>query len=424
MAFQEQTIRFNIGEGEVSVRIPNLMAVISPGSTPAVADERKEIRRALDNPIGSRTLKELARGKKSAAIIVNDITRPYPGGLMVEELAKDLNAAGLKDEQILLVVAYGNHRVNTEEECRKIYGNSVVDRFRFVHHVATDPNMLVTVGKTPGGMLVEINKDFAEAELKICTGCVTPHQLTGFSGGRKSVIPGISGLKGLQAHHSFPIRPANSAAGWLDGNPCHEEALAGARLVGVDFILNSVENESRGLVVAVAGDLDAAHRAGVDVCRKIWSLSIPAKADVVVTCPGGYPRDFDMHQAQKAVGCAEMVCKPGGRIILLAEARDGIAKFGKTMQAAGDPQEIIDAFTANGYSADSISKAYMWCRALKSFSISVACCKVSREDLNKMFLESFDTAEEAIADALAALGKDATFLAIPLASEIIPVIGK
>ena len=210
--------------------------------------------------------------------------------------------------------------------------------------------------------------------------------------------------------------------GWLEGNPFHEQALAGARLAGVDFIVNSVENASRGIVLAVAGDLNAAHLAGVEVSRKIWTVPIPAMADVVVVSPGGYPRDFDLHQAQKAIGCAEMVCRPGGRIIMCAEARDGIAKFGKTMQEAASPQEIIDKFTANGYSADSISKAYLWCRALQRFSIVVTNCKVGKDELAKMFLESADTLEQAIAEALKDFGENATFLAIPLAAEIIPIV--
>ena len=417
----QNRVSFKVGEDVIPADIPNLKGIIGPNDLPPVPDVRAEIRRALDNPTGSPDLRHMARGKNSAAIIVNDITRPYPGGFMVEELARDLNAAGLKDEQIFLVVAYGNHRPNTEAECREMFGDSVVDRFRIVHHDANDPARLVNLGKTADGMAVEINKDFAEADLKITTGCIVPHQLAGFSGGRKSVIPGISGIVGLTAHHSFPIRPRDSSMGWMDGNPFHEQALAGARLAGVDFILNTVENASRGIVLAVAGDLDAAHRAGVETSRGIWTVPIEAKADVVVVSPGGYPRDFDLHQAQKAIGCAEMVCRPGGRIIMCAEARDGIAKFGKTMQAANDPQEIIDKFTTDGYSADSISKAYLWCRALQRFSIVVTNCKVSKAELAKMFLESADTLDEAIADALEEYGENASFLAIPLAAEIIPV---
>ena len=417
-----QTVSFKVGETVIDAAIPNLMGVIAPNDFPPVPDIRAEIRRALDNPIGTPRLTQIAKGKKNAAIIVNDITRPYPGGLMVEELARDLNAAGLNDECIFLVVAYGNHRVNTEAECREMFGDEVVDRFRIVHHVATDPATLVHLGATAEGMVVEINKDFAEADLKITTGAIIPHQLAGFSGGRKSVIPGISGLAGLVAHHSFPIRPKDSSMGWMDNNPFHEQAVAGARLAGVDFIINSVENASRGIVLAVAGDLDLAHRAGVDMCRKIWTVSIPAKADVVVVSPGGYPRDFDLHQAQKAIGCAEVVCRVGGRIIMCAEARDGIAKCGKTMQAAKDPQEIIDKFTEHGYAADSVSKAYLWCRAVQRFSLVVTNSMVSREDLTKMFLECEETLEQAISKALHDYGKDATFLAMPLASEIIPVI--
>lgn len=211
--------------------------------------------------------------------------------------------------------------------------------------------------------------------------------------------------------------------GWLKGNPFHEEALAAAYIVGVDFIVNTVDNPERELVACVAGELDAAHLKGVETCAKIWTVPVEGNVDVVIVSPGGYPRDFDLHQAQKAIGCAEMLCREGGQIILVAEARDGIAKFGKVLMKTKDPQEIIDRFTQFGFSADSISKAYMWARAVQHFKVSVACSKVSKEVLESMFVEGFDTLDEAVRAALERYGEEATFLVIPHASDIIPVIG-
>jgi nickel-dependent lactate racemase len=418
-----QNVSIPVGESILTVSVPNLLAVMQAARIPGVPDVRAEIRRAIEEPIGSAKLEEIARGKRNAAIIVNDITRPYPGGPMVEELAAKLAGAGFSDKDICLVIAYGNHRKNTEEECRRMFGGAVVERFRIVHHDALDPERLVTIGATEGGVPVQINKEFAEADVRIATGCITPHASAGFSGGRKSVMPGIAGIEGLKRHHSFPIRPKDPKMGWLEGNPFHEEALAVARMAKVDFIINAVENAERELVVAVAGDLDAAHKAGVAACRNIWGAAAPSRPDVVIVSPGGYPRDFDLHQSQKAVSCAELLCKPGGRIILCAEARDGVGKFGQRMKEAAHPQVVVDQFEKEGFAADSSSKAYMWCRGLLRFSVGVACSSVSREELEQLFMKGYDTVEEAIADALKDYGEDASFVVIPHAAEIVPRVG-
>lgn len=423
MAIHYTTVNIPVGETQIEASIPNVQAVIGPAHIPGVKDTRAEIRRAIQNPTQSARLRDIASGRKDAGIIVNDITRPYPGGLLVEEIAIELAEAGFRDEQIFLVVAYGNHRPNTDSELRCMLGDSVVERFRIVHHNATDETRLVTLGRTAGGVEVQINKAFAEAEVKIATGCITPHQLAGYSGGRKSVIPGIAGINSLKNHHSFPIRPKASSMGWLKGNPFHEESLAGAYIAGVDFIVNTVDNPERELVACVAGELNAAHLKGVEICAKIWTVPVSGKVDVVVVSPGGYPRDFDLHQSQKAIGCAEMLCKEGGQIILLAEARDGAGKFGRVLVEAKNPQEIIDRFVQFGYSPENVSKAYMWARAVQHFKVSVVFSKISKEELESMFLESFDTLEEAVAAALARYGEEATFLVIPHASDVTPVIG-
>jgi lactate racemase len=422
MATATTTVTIPVGETHITAAIPNCQGVIGPARVPGVKDKRAEIRRAIRNPIGSARLKEIARGKKDAAIIVNDITRPYPGRLLVEEIATELAEAGFRDEQIFLVVAYGNHRANTDAELRSVFGDAMVERFRIVHHCATDETRLVTVGRTNGGVEVQINRDFAEAAVKIATGCITPHQLAGYSGGRKSVIPGIAGIKSLTNHHSFPIRPAASSMGWLKGNPFHEESLAAAYIAGVDFIVNAVDNPERELVACVAGELNAAHLKGVERCAEIWTVPVPGKVDVVVVSPGGYPRDFDLHQSQKAIGCAEMLCKEGGQIILVAEARDGAGKFGKVLVEAKSPQEIVDRFTKYGYSPEGVSKAYMWARAVQHFRVSVACSTIAKAELERMFVESFATVDAAVAAALERYGKEATFLVIPHASDITPVI--
>ncbi len=418
MKFTE--VQIPVGERTVTVSVPNLMAVAVPQHIPGVADTRQEIRRAIQNPIGTLRLKELARDRKKAVIVVNDITRPYPGGEMVLEIARELKEGGMEDNQIFLLVAYGAHRKNTEQELVKMFGEEVVSRFVIAHHDAFDQERLTVMGKTDGGVVVQVTKEFAEADLRILTGCIAPHQLAGYSGGRKSVVPGIAGYGTLKLHHSFPIRPERTSLGWLQGNPFHEESLKAARIAEVDFIVNSVDNEQHELICCVAGDLERAYLEGVEFCRRVWSVKIDHKPDVVIVSPGGYPRDFDLHQSQKAIGCAEMICREGGMILMIAEMRDGIGKPGKVLLEAGSLQEVINRFYEIGYQPDALSKAFMWARAMKSFHISVLSSDVADDVLKQMFFETYDSLEQAVDKAVERFGTEVSFLVVPYASEMIP----
>ena len=412
-------VRLPLDKSFIEVDVPNVIAVAEPHYMAPVPDARAEVRRAIQNPIGSPRLKDIAKGKHSAAIVVNDITRPYQGGLMVEELAEELHLAGLTDDEIFLVVAYGTHRVNTPEELVGMFGEEVCRRFRFVHHYAEDDSTLKTVGVTAEGMTVQINKEFAEAEVKITTGLITPHACAGYSGGRKSIVPGISGMECLKQHHSFPIVPADPAMGWLKGNKFHEWALDAARLVGVDFIVNHVDNAEREMVLCVAGDVDAAHLAGTEICKEIWQTKVPTRADVVIATSGGFPRDIDLHQAQKACSVSEMACKLGGHIILVAKAQDGGAKFGCVLKEANSPQEVVDLFAREGMRAGgNRGKAYMWARGMLKHKMSVANSVMSKEELNSMFIDHYETVEDAIEDSLRIYGENASFIVIPHAADM------
>lgn len=412
-------VDFPVGKGKVKARVPNLMATAVPKKVKGVPDERAEVKRALANPIESRRLSEIAHGKKTAAIVVNDITRPYQGELLIEEIAGELLSAGLKESDISLVVAYGTHRVNTDSELEGMFGKSALKRFRVVHHRCDDDNTLVNLGTTGRGIPVVVNKEYVNSDVKILTGLITPHHSAGFSGGRKSVLPGIIGLKSLQIHHSLPIRPESPSMGWLDGNPFHEEALAAARMAGVDFIVNTIDNAEREMVATVAGELNAAHMVGVDVCRSIWSYELPAKADVVIVSPGGYPRDLELYQSQKACACAELACRDGGTIILCAEAPDGTGNFAKILKEAKTPQDVIDKYVKDGYTAESTAKAWMYARAMQKYKIGLACSLVSDDEAREMFLTPYRTIDDGIKDAVLRYGENASFLAIPYASDII-----
>lgn len=410
------------GNQTMEAELPNEAILIEPPDVPKLLDEAEAIKFALLNPIGASRLREIAKGRKSVAIVVNDITRPCPTELMLDGIMEELEEAEIDYSNIKLIIATGNHRSNTPEEIEKMIGKKWYSKLISLNHSAYNEKELVYLGVTKMGVPIEVNRYFAEADLKIITGLISPHQGAGFSGGRKSVIPGISSFKTIRVHHSFPIRPRKPSMGWLEGNPFHEEALEGAKLVGVDFIVNVVQNHKKEIVAVVAGDLEKAHLAGVEIAKRANTVKIPALADITIVSPGGYPRDIDLHQSQKAIACAEMATKPGGTIILVAECRDGIGKFGRWLKEADSPEDVIRRFEEEGYTRDASSKEFMLARALCSHKIIVVGANIDPIDLKSMFFEVEKDLQKAVAKAIREKGKDALILVLPYASELIPLV--
>ncbi len=419
-------MRFKLpyGNSQVSFDMPDDSdaAVILPKEVSGVRDELAAIDEALENPIHCPRLRDLAQPTDSVAIVVCDITRPAPSRLMLRGLLAELLRAGVMKERITLVVATGNHRPNTQEELDNMLGPEHAREFRVINHDCLDQKMLSFAGSTDTGLPVWVNRAVAEADVKVLTGVITPHHAAGFTGGRKSVLPGVAGLESLKVHHSFPIRPYDPVLGRLEGNTFHEEAVKAARLTGVDFILNAVVNGKREIVSVVAGDLERAYDPGTVACRSIWEVPISVPADITIVSPGGHPRDFNLHQSQKAISCAEVLTRPGGVIIVVAECRDGVGKFGGWLKSAADPWDVIERFRREGFTDEASNKAFMFARALVSHKVMMVTGGLDREELESMFLLKADSVEHAVRLALDEVGPRARVSIIPLASDMIPAL--
>lgn len=415
--------RVPYGQGEVEIRIPgkNFVATLKPHYKPGLKNEVDAIQKALENPIGSKRLREIARGKKDAVIVVNDITRPTATDRLLPHLIHELNEAGMEDDQILMLVATGTHRDNTQEELEGMLGKEIVRRFTVVNHHSQDDKIMVELGKTSSGMPVMINRQFWERDVKILTGTIAPHQGAGFSGGRKSVLPGIASLATLKQHHGFGMRSDKPAMGWVEGNLFHENALEAAKMAKVDFILNTVQNHRKEITQVVAGDVEKAWFEGVKTSREIFEVKVPHPADVVITTPGGYPKDFDLWQSQKSMAASELVVKEGGTVILLAECKDGVGARGfyEWMASAVYPQDVIDRFIREGYSIGS-SKAWLFSRCLKRADLILVTRRIDDETLKAMFTRRADTVEQAIEMVLAKHGENAEIILMQYGSDIIP----
>jgi len=422
-----EIISMPYGKKIIKFKIPkkNLVFTIAPNYVKGARDEESEIRKALQNPIGCDSLSEIARKKAGKAVIViNDITRPTPSYKLVPPLLDELNKGGIKDNDICIIVATGSHRGNTIKELEQMLSLEVIKRVHVVNHDYSNQEMLKYIGKTKRGVPIELNRVFCNANIKILTGTIAPHQSAGFSGGRKSVLPGIAGKESLIIHHSYPLRLKGPAMGRIRKNYFSEEAIEASRTVGVDFILNVVQNSKKEIVKAVAGDLIETWLEGVKWARKIHEVSVPrVRPEVVIASPGGFPRDINLYQTQKAIAPVEIIVKEGGTIIVSSECIKGIGggkNFYNWLNEANNIKEVIERFKSEGYN-ESSNKAFLYARALKKAEIIIVTKNISTKILNNIFLKRANTVEEAVQEALLKYGKDCKIALIQNAPEIIPI---
>jgi lactate racemase len=295
------TAHLRYGRGRMAVRLPENAVVLKGPEIPAAPDAIAAVRAALEKPIESLPLAEIVRRKqpKTVAITISDITRPVPNEPIVTALLEVLNAHGVADSQVVVIIATGMHRPSTPAERVILLGESLLRRLEVIDHIADDAESLDQVSQQPP---VSVNARFVRAELKIVTGLIEPHFMAGYSGGRKGVCPGLVDLRTVQRFHGYKtMSDPRSVEGNLNGNPCHDEALRVARLVGVDFLVNVAITHDRRLAEVYAGDMEGAHAVG---CRQAaeWTMAKVAEPfDLVVTSAGGFPLDANFYQTVKCM---------------------------------------------------------------------------------------------------------------------------
>ncbi len=411
------------GKKEIEFQIPtdNYLGTIIPQFFDNVGDEEKSIMYALANPIGSLRLRDIARKGMKTVIVINDITRPTPTAKMLPPLIEELAVAGVVDTDITILIANGTHRDNTPEEIDTLIGKDLHSRFNVINHHCRDEEMLVTLGITSHEVPVIVNRLLYEADLKILTGTIVPHHSAGFSGGRKSIIPGCASVETLRLHHGYKMRSPEPAMGWVEGNPFHQTAVEAARMVKADFILNVVQNQKKQITHAVAGDIEKAWEKGVEACRGISEIDTPDDVDIIIASPGGHPKDINLYQSQKAMAAAELVIKKGGTIILPVSCPDGVGAelFYQWMKEAEKLEDVGERFKKEGFS-EGTSKAWLYARCLLKAELIVVSENLSEETLSDMFTKKAETVDQAIQMALASQGKDAKILLMRNAGDIVP----
>jgi nickel-dependent lactate racemase len=300
-----QIARMRYGETGMDLRVPKGAAILAGQDPPALPEAARAVREAMDDPIGSPPLKELlaARNPASVAITISDITRPVPNRDFLPVLLETLNASGVADSQIVILIGTGMHRPSTPAERADLVGEDILSRVAVVDHRADAPETLVGIGDDPP---VRICRRFVEADFRIVTGFIEPHFMAGFSGGRKGVCPALVDLDTVQRFHGYDtLADPRARAGVLDGNPCHEIALAVARKTRVDFLLNVAVTRQGRIAGVYAGDLEQAHLAGCEQVRRWVTAETRGTYDLVITSGGGAPLDQTFYQTVKGI-CAPL----------------------------------------------------------------------------------------------------------------------
>ena len=410
------------GKSDICVRVParNLLGSIEPKQVSSVADVKAEVERALSEPIGTGRLNEIAQPEHKIAIVVDDFTRSTPSHIMLPPVLSELNAAGVKDENITVVFGCGTHRIVKPEEAKRLLGEEVLNRVKTISHNCKAED-LVFVGKTKYGNKVHIARVFAKADLKVLVGDVGFHYYAGYGGGRKSVLPGVSGEETIHNNHAMLLE-AGARTGVLEGNPVHEDMTEAARLAKVDFILNVVNNSKGEIVKAFAGDLEQAFLEATKLVDEMYRVTIDRRADIVVVSAGGYPTDINLYQAYKALDNALEVVKRGGTIIMVAECPEGHGNqaFYDWMTRLEDlkkvEREIKRHFELGGH------KAYYLLKALRNHQIILVSSLPEYYATGVFKLKTARAVNDAVREALKNAGSQAKVWTMPQGNSTLPEI--
>lgn len=381
-----------------------------------LADPAAALCSVLKQPTGAPPLAELARGRSSACILICDITRPVPNELILTPVLATLEASGIPRDKITILVATGLHRPNHEAELVEMVGRTIFESYRIENHFGQNLDEHMYLGDSPRGVPIWIDSRYVEADLKIATGLIEPHLMAGFSGGRKLICPGIAALETVKVWHGPAfIEHPKADCGILQGNPIHEENTWIGRRAGCDFIVNVVIDTQRRPLCFVAGDMEAAFERGVDFVRDVVRDTVPEPVDVVVTSCAGYPLDTTFYQSIKGMTGALPIVKQGGTIIVAASLTEGIGspEFQSLFTDNPSLEAFIERILGKDYFVMDQWQLEELAKVRRKAKVKVVSDGLPAETLDRLFVESAASVEEAVADSLAEYGPGATLAVIP-----------
>lgn len=419
-------VELSYGTANLTVELPDdRTTVVEPARRPGVGDPERLLRDTVRNPVAGPALAEIARPGQRVAISMCDGTRPQPRRLMIEAVLDELEGI-IAPEDIVVLVATGTHRGNTDEELEAMLGRELLDRVRVVNHDCRDEGSLVYLGEFGNGVPVSLNREWVEANLRITTGFVEPHFFAGFSGGPKLVAPGLAALETvLTLHDAERIGSERATWGVREGNPVHDDVRAIARGTGVDFALDVILNREKEIVRAFAGEMFSMHDAACEVARELAMVAFEEPFDVVVTTNSGHPLDQNLYQAVKGMSAAENAVKPGGLIICAAECRDGLpggSEYERVLVSEETIGDVLTAIETRPKTEPDQWQVQIQARIQSKARVGVYTDFLSEGDLAASHLDKIEDISQSVLEALHEAGPDARVCVLPEGPQTIPYL--
>ena len=409
-------VTMDYGRDGLDVEVPDHAHVLQMSDAPALSDLDQKLEEALAHPIGGLALRQLARGRSDACIVISDITRPVPNAKILPPMLRILEEEGIAREDITILVGTGLHRPNEGEELVQLVGEEIACSYRIVNHKARERDTLTYLGDTSGGAPIWIDTLYVESDLKIATSLIEPHLMAGYSGGRKAICPGLMGVDTMRILHGPKLLShANAAEGIIEGNPFHRQALEVAQRAGVDFTLNVAMNERREVTGIFAGDLEKAHAEGVTFVQIQNGAMLSEPVDMVVTSSAGLPLDLTFYQAVKGLTAALPIIKEGGTVLIVARCDEGIGGpeftdllFNTTsVETFAQRLEDPDFFVIDQWQLQEL------CKVMRKANVMMFSEGIQDEDRERVLVEMVPSVEGAIARVLDERGADARIAVIP-----------
>jgi nickel-dependent lactate racemase len=421
------TVTLDYGRTGLTVELPadRVVGPLAIRRVPALEHPEQAVAAAIESPIGAPALRQIARGRSNACILICDITRPVPNRTILRPLLKVLHEAGVPRERTLLLIATGLHRPSTPVEKEEMLGAEIVAGYRVEDHYGTRLREHTLVGTTTRGIPGWIDSRYVRADLKIATGLIEPHLMAGYSGGRKLICPGVAALETVRRWHGPELlEHPNADCGILEGNPVHEENTQIARMAGCDFIVNVTLDSHRQVTSVVAGDMELAFLEGVRFMDGICRAAVRRPVEIVVTSSAGYPLDTTFYQAVKGLtGCLPIV-KQGGTIILAASLTEGLGspEFQSALRDHPSLEVFLERILGTDYFVMDQWQVEELAKVRRKARVKLVSDGLPADVLSACFVEPASSVETALAESLADYGPDAQVAVIPKGPYVLPTV--
>ncbi len=408
--------------GSIEIDEKDILGIFEPKRVNNKGSIKSLTEKAVLNPIGSKPLSELLKGKQNVLIITDDNTRPTPLREIIEVLLSEIFKSGIKKENVSFLISLGTHRPMTDVEIGEKFGEDIPSTFRVINHTWDKVDTLVDLGTTSTGIEILVNREVMNADFIIAVGNIVPHATTGFSGGGKIIVPGIAGEETTEGTHWAALDYEMEEILGVNDNPIRRDIDEIAQKVGLGFIVNTILGVDGSPAGVVAGHLVQAHSAGVDISKEVYGAEVSEKADVVIC--DAFPTDIDLRQAIKGVASADVVVKKGGAIILVAECPEGIApQFPEYLEIGFKDPEGVKAKVESGEITGKLMAYTLVAigRVLKKAQVILVTKGISKEDVERLGFVYGADPQSALEMAYEIAGGRKTVF-MKSAGEILPII--